>query len=159
MSGPATRSPLPLGWEHVNLTGDYIWSAERPVTESRDRFVRSGLRPIPLARPPEFVVCPLMREIRAFRYFWPTTAQGFRAIPRRALKARKLAQHDVDRQPEIAAAKAVDLQKQQEAAARKQQLLAELERDAWCAMPPATEGNVYPLSRPGAAHGAGAACA
>src|SRR5882672_9976217 len=26
----------PLGWEHVNLTGDYIWSAERPVTESRD---------------------------------------------------------------------------------------------------------------------------
>ena len=20
---------------------------------------------------PEFVVCPLMREIRAFRYFWP----------------------------------------------------------------------------------------
>ena len=64
----------PLGWEHVNLTGDYIWSAERPVTESRDGSVRSGLRPIPLARPPEFVVCPLMREIRAFRYFWPTTA-------------------------------------------------------------------------------------
>ena len=28
----------PLGWEHVNLTGDYIWSAERPVTESRDGF-------------------------------------------------------------------------------------------------------------------------
>src|SRR5438270_10510351 len=27
--------------------------------------------PLPLARPPEFVVCPLMREIRAFRYFWP----------------------------------------------------------------------------------------
>ena len=26
----------PLGWEHVNLTGDYIWSTERPVTESRD---------------------------------------------------------------------------------------------------------------------------
>src|SRR5205807_6841250 len=22
----------PLGWEHVNLTGDYIWSAERPAT-------------------------------------------------------------------------------------------------------------------------------
>jgi DNA-binding transcriptional regulator YhcF (GntR family) len=30
-----------------------------------------GTRPISLARPPEFVVCPLMREIRAFRYFWP----------------------------------------------------------------------------------------
>ncbi len=27
-----------LGWEHVNLTGDYIWSAERPVTERRDGF-------------------------------------------------------------------------------------------------------------------------
>jgi hypothetical protein len=26
----------PLGWEHANLTGDHIWSAERPVTESRD---------------------------------------------------------------------------------------------------------------------------
>jgi hypothetical protein len=46
---------FPLGWEHVNLTGDYIWSAERPVTDS----ARSGLRPIPLARPPEFVVCRL----------------------------------------------------------------------------------------------------
>jgi hypothetical protein len=28
----------PLGWEHLNLTGDYIWSAERPVTERRDGF-------------------------------------------------------------------------------------------------------------------------
>ena len=28
----------PLGWEHANLTGDYIWSAERPVMESRDGF-------------------------------------------------------------------------------------------------------------------------
>ena len=28
----------PLGWEHVNLTGDYIWSTERPVTERRDGF-------------------------------------------------------------------------------------------------------------------------
>jgi hypothetical protein len=27
---------------------------------------------MPLARPPEFVVCPLMCQIRAFRYFWPT---------------------------------------------------------------------------------------
>jgi len=31
----------PLGWEHVNLTGDYIWSAERPATENHD-----GLRPL-----------------------------------------------------------------------------------------------------------------
>ena len=28
----------PLGWEHVNLTGDYIWSAERPATENSDGF-------------------------------------------------------------------------------------------------------------------------
>jgi len=28
----------PLGWEHVNLTGDYIWSAERPATENPDGF-------------------------------------------------------------------------------------------------------------------------
>ena len=32
----------PLGWEHVNLTGDYIWSAERPVTESREDSVAQG---------------------------------------------------------------------------------------------------------------------
>ena len=28
----------PLGWEHVNLTGDYIWSAERPAAENSDGF-------------------------------------------------------------------------------------------------------------------------
>jgi TnpA family transposase len=28
----------PLGWEHVNLTGDYIWAAERPATENGDGF-------------------------------------------------------------------------------------------------------------------------
>ena len=28
----------PLGWEHVNLTGDYIWSAEQPNTENPDGF-------------------------------------------------------------------------------------------------------------------------
>jgi len=27
-----------LGWEHVNLTGDYIWSAVRPATENSDGF-------------------------------------------------------------------------------------------------------------------------
>src|ERR1700730_702235 len=31
----------PLGWEHVNLTGDYIWSAEPPDTENRN-----GSRPL-----------------------------------------------------------------------------------------------------------------
>ena len=28
---------------------------------------------MPLARPPEFVVCPLMCQIQAFRYFWPSS--------------------------------------------------------------------------------------
>jgi TnpA family transposase len=28
----------PLGWEHVNLTGDYIWSAGRQATENRDEL-------------------------------------------------------------------------------------------------------------------------
>src|SRR2546430_16479246 len=39
----------------------------------------SPLRDAPdtLARPPEFVVCPLMREIRAFRYFWPNPSSRF----------------------------------------------------------------------------------
>ncbi len=30
----------PLGWEHVNLTGDYIWAAAREMSENID-----GLRP------------------------------------------------------------------------------------------------------------------
>ena len=34
----------PLGSEHVNLTADYIWSTEQPVTESRD-----GFRPLRVA--------------------------------------------------------------------------------------------------------------
>jgi len=31
----------PLGWEHVNLTGDYIWGADSTVTENTD-----GMRPL-----------------------------------------------------------------------------------------------------------------
>jgi hypothetical protein len=31
----------PLGWEHVNLTGDYVWAAEQDVSENLD-----GLRPL-----------------------------------------------------------------------------------------------------------------
>ena len=31
----------PLGWEHVNLTGDYIWGAEQQASENID-----GLRPL-----------------------------------------------------------------------------------------------------------------
>jgi hypothetical protein len=34
----------PLGWEHVNLTGDYVWASLDPVTENHD-----GLRPLRIA--------------------------------------------------------------------------------------------------------------
>jgi hypothetical protein len=54
MIGVAGRFSRPEN--HFNCIG----SAERPATETRNGF-----------RPPEFVVCPLMRKIRAFRYFWP----------------------------------------------------------------------------------------
>ena len=35
----------PLGWEHVNLTGDYVWSPGGEMTENRDGF--RPLRPAP----------------------------------------------------------------------------------------------------------------
>jgi hypothetical protein len=55
-------------------------------------FAREGIRLVPLQRlrrrrrvdplSPGFVVCPLMREIRAFRYFWPSgNARLRRASP------------------------------------------------------------------------------
>ena len=31
----------PLGWEHVNLTGDYVWAVRQHMTENND-----GLRPL-----------------------------------------------------------------------------------------------------------------
>jgi Tn3 transposase DDE domain len=39
----------PLGWEHVNLTGDYVWAAAQKVSENTD-----GLRP--LRPPPELAL-------------------------------------------------------------------------------------------------------
>ena len=35
----------PLGWEHVNLTGDYIWGAAQRMTENNDGLM--PLRPAP----------------------------------------------------------------------------------------------------------------
>jgi Tn3 transposase DDE domain len=35
----------PLGWEHVNLTGDYVWSPADEATENQDGF--QPLRPAP----------------------------------------------------------------------------------------------------------------
>ena len=31
----------PLGWEHVNLTGDYVWGNHQEASENTD-----GLRPL-----------------------------------------------------------------------------------------------------------------
>jgi hypothetical protein len=30
--------PSPLGWEHINLTGDYVWTGTEQVTENPDGF-------------------------------------------------------------------------------------------------------------------------
>jgi hypothetical protein len=35
----------PLGWEHVNLTGDYVWSPPDRATENPDGY--RPLRPAP----------------------------------------------------------------------------------------------------------------
>jgi len=35
-----------LGWEHVNLTGDYIWASADQLAENRDGF--RPLRPAPV---------------------------------------------------------------------------------------------------------------
>jgi hypothetical protein len=47
------------------------------------KTVTNSLRDAPDAarKAPEFVVCPLMREIRAFRYFWPCSISTARRSP------------------------------------------------------------------------------
>ena len=35
----------PLGWEHINLTGDYIWRAAQQMTKNSDGLM--PLRPAP----------------------------------------------------------------------------------------------------------------
>jgi hypothetical protein len=37
----------PLGWEHVNLTGEYVWAAAEQMAENTD-----GLRPLRLPLDP-----------------------------------------------------------------------------------------------------------
>jgi TnpA family transposase len=39
----------PLGWEHINLTGDYVWASEVPAALDRLRPLRSGARSFLLA--------------------------------------------------------------------------------------------------------------
>ena len=57
----------PLGWEHVNLTGDYVWGAAQQMTENPDGFRSLRLFSEPSASPHEFMVCPLMLQKRAVR--------------------------------------------------------------------------------------------
>src|SRR5208282_356081 len=40
----------PLGWEHVNLTGDYVWAEANEMTENRD-----GYRPLRIAPDPDLL--------------------------------------------------------------------------------------------------------
>ncbi|MBO0739507.1 MAG: Tn3 family transposase [Alphaproteobacteria bacterium] len=40
----------PLGWEHVNLTGDYIWAEAYEVSENHD-----GYRPLRTAPDPDLL--------------------------------------------------------------------------------------------------------
>jgi TnpA family transposase len=39
----------PLGWEHVNLTGDYVWASAEQASENPDGY--KPLRPLPEAVP------------------------------------------------------------------------------------------------------------
>jgi hypothetical protein len=57
----------PLGWEHVNLTGDYVWAATEQMTKTPTDFVRTGYSPTQLASPHEFALCPLMLQKWAVR--------------------------------------------------------------------------------------------
>ena len=43
----------PLGWEHVNLTGDYIWEALEPTRKTVTDCCRSGSHQTLFQRPPD----------------------------------------------------------------------------------------------------------
>jgi hypothetical protein len=55
----------PLGWEHVNLTGDYVWSEASEVADNHDGRLEPCL--ILLSLPREFALCPLMLQKCAVR--------------------------------------------------------------------------------------------
>ena len=61
----------PLGWEHINLTGDYVWSPADAATENHAGSEPCGRSPTQRSSRPEFPICPLMRIREAFRYFRP----------------------------------------------------------------------------------------
>ena len=45
VDGDLLQHVSPLGWEHINLTGDYVWRKDRKVEEGKFR----PLRPFPKA--------------------------------------------------------------------------------------------------------------
>jgi hypothetical protein len=56
--------------ENPALRGKPVIVVQTP-TDTAVAIAASYAAKASLARPLEFVVCSLMREIRAFRYFWP----------------------------------------------------------------------------------------
>ena len=52
----------PLGWEHINLTGDYVWSPADETTENHDGFGLSGPLRTPYSLRREFAICPPMLQ-------------------------------------------------------------------------------------------------
>ena len=40
----------PLGWEHVNLTGDYVWVADQSASETDNGFKPLRTPPKPFAK-------------------------------------------------------------------------------------------------------------
>ena len=48
-AGPTPLVVMPLGWEHINLTGDYVWGAPHRVSENPDGL--RSLRMLPEAYP------------------------------------------------------------------------------------------------------------
>jgi len=39
------RNLSPLGWEHINLTGDYVWKQSKGVAKGKLRPLRQFLKP------------------------------------------------------------------------------------------------------------------
>jgi hypothetical protein len=46
----------PLGWQHVNLTGDYLWAAEPQIGPDGFRPLRTTAGRAP-GRPSQFALC------------------------------------------------------------------------------------------------------
>jgi len=40
----------PLGWEHVNLTGDYVWGTDQTASETDDGFKPLRIPPAPFGK-------------------------------------------------------------------------------------------------------------